>query len=376
MLQNSTNNRNLGIDFLRAISISFVVLLHLNIHLQLSASPLNEILSRRAFLVLFWSGYYGVVIFFTLSGYLITTNIFRRWELPSTIDLRTYYAFRFFRIMPLLILLLILLTVLHFCRVEGFVISEEQTSIYQSLFAALTFHFNWHEINVGYLPGNWDVLWTISIEELFYLVLPLLFLLVRNKWMLLVIFIALLLFSPYSRSHFFLANELGDRNNFNYLDCFAFGVATAILVQNVKYSKVATIFAGVFGFCLLMLVIGFRGELYKMGITSMGFDLTFLCAGIALLLFWMHFYFDRTTVQFIPFRWFCSLGKYSYEIYLSHMFVVLYTTALFKNLGIGNNLKPLAVLIAFVFCWLLGAVSFHCFSHPINQKLRAKMRYK
>lgn len=90
MLQNSTNNRNLGIDFLRAISISFVVLLHLNIHLQLSASPLNEILSRRAFLVLFWSGYYGVVIFFTLSGYLITTNIFRRWELPSTIDLRTY----------------------------------------------------------------------------------------------------------------------------------------------------------------------------------------------------------------------------------------------------------------------------------------------
>lgn len=45
-------------------------------------------------------------------------------------------------------------------------------SVVEALFRFLTFRVNELEIHRGYLPGNWDILWSLSIEEMFYLVFP------------------------------------------------------------------------------------------------------------------------------------------------------------------------------------------------------------
>lgn len=43
-----------------------------------------------------------------------------------------------------------------------------------SIFSALTFQINWLESKVGYLPANWDILWSLSMEAVFYLFFPIL----------------------------------------------------------------------------------------------------------------------------------------------------------------------------------------------------------
>ena len=111
-----TKNRNIGIDILRGLSILFVVLLHLNIHLGYADSFLKEFLPKKVFSVLFWSGFYGVVVFFTLSGYLITKSVIEKWGSTSDIEVKKFYWFRFARIIPLLVVLLLVLSGLHIFR--------------------------------------------------------------------------------------------------------------------------------------------------------------------------------------------------------------------------------------------------------------------
>ena len=60
----------------------------------------------------------------------------------------------------------------------------------RALFSALTFHLNWLEAKTGYLPANWDVMWSLSVEEMFYLFFPLVCLVfvgerspLRRNWM-------------------------------------------------------------------------------------------------------------------------------------------------------------------------------------------------
>jgi peptidoglycan/LPS O-acetylase OafA/YrhL len=68
------NYRNDGIDLFRGLSIIFVILLHINIRIPFNESPLGQILPESINKIFFKSGYYGVIIFFVISGFLITST--------------------------------------------------------------------------------------------------------------------------------------------------------------------------------------------------------------------------------------------------------------------------------------------------------------
>jgi peptidoglycan/LPS O-acetylase OafA/YrhL len=121
---------------------------------------------------LFWSGYYAVLIFFVISGFLIASITLRRWGSLAAIDVKAFYRLRVARIAPCLVLLLGVLSCLHVAGVSGYVIDPARSSLGRAIFAALTFHFNYLEGTRGYLPGAWDVLWSLSIEEAFYAHVP------------------------------------------------------------------------------------------------------------------------------------------------------------------------------------------------------------
>lgn len=133
-------------------------------------------------------GWTGVWLFFVISGYVITRNFIH--EAPTDIwsSLGQFFRRRFFRIVPVYLLYLLIVIALSYA-----LIGEVS---FQSLPYLLSFTFNWYMVanitdSMTYIPMT-QHLWTISVEEQFYLVFPFLFLFSsrRNFLWLLIAFIA------------------------------------------------------------------------------------------------------------------------------------------------------------------------------------------
>src|SRR5579872_4965098 len=171
--QMSVRQRIDGIDLLRGLAIFFVLMNHVNIRLLLAKVPYTQGIPRQIVHLLVWNGQYGVQMFFAISGFLITSISLRRWGSLSQINIREFYRLRVARIAPLLLLLLAVLSGLHFAGLPDFVVTAKTGGLGRALLAALTLHINLLEAQRGYLPGSWDVLWSLSVEEMFYLFFPL-----------------------------------------------------------------------------------------------------------------------------------------------------------------------------------------------------------
>jgi peptidoglycan/LPS O-acetylase OafA/YrhL len=91
-------NRNQRIDFLRTIAITPVVLVHLMIIVSVWPSEPYRLIAMN--------GYYGVTLFFVVSGFLITENAVKRYGSLSQIDAPKFYRARASRILPALFLMM------------------------------------------------------------------------------------------------------------------------------------------------------------------------------------------------------------------------------------------------------------------------------
>src|ERR1700723_469573 len=150
-----------GVDVLRGFSILSVVLLHTWIRMHFPGSPVYHQMRGQLAHLLLRNGDNGVTVFFAVSGFLITLTSLRRFGSLGQMRPLKFYRIRFARIAPLLLLLLAVLSVLHLSHVEGFRIDLKRESLPGALFSALTFHLNWYEAQHGYLPANWDILWSL-----------------------------------------------------------------------------------------------------------------------------------------------------------------------------------------------------------------------
>jgi peptidoglycan/LPS O-acetylase OafA/YrhL len=111
------NPRSAGIDFLRGLAILAVVALHLRIHIP-TKSHFIERWPEHLRLIVFGSGYYGVMVFLVISGYLITSISLRRWGSLQSVRPVAFYQLRFARIAPPLLLLIAILIPPHL-RMSG-----------------------------------------------------------------------------------------------------------------------------------------------------------------------------------------------------------------------------------------------------------------
>ena len=140
-----TNRRIPSLDGLRAISITLVILSHLVKWKHIS------------FRVPGGYGDLGVQVFFILSGFLITSLLLREIGRSSTIDLRDFYIRRAFRIFPAAFVFLAVVIVLYWRQMRWFHI------------AAAIFYGANMDISRPWIFGH---LWSLSIEEQFYLLWP------------------------------------------------------------------------------------------------------------------------------------------------------------------------------------------------------------
>ena len=357
-----------GIDVLRGLSILAVILLHVNIRIPLDKSSAGQLISKDGLRILLWNGYNGVIVFFAVSGFLITTNCLQRWGTLQDVAIRGFYRLRFARIAPLLLALLALSSALHFARVEGFVIDSSKFSWAQAMFSALTFHLNWLEARHGYLPANLDVLWSLSIEEMFYLFFPLVCFGLRGGRALIVLLLAFVAVGPFARTVLTQNEMWADHSYLSCMDAIALGCMAAMAAKRFVMGRRMSLAVRLTGLALMILVTCFRRQCWQLGLYKHGLDVTALALGTALLLMAIAQGGKPGSWLTAPLRWF---GRNSYEVYLTHSFVVVTLTQLFVSTGRRYAWTPLWFVAVAGLSGGLGACVARYYSEPLNRKLRA-----
>ncbi|HEY6467263.1 MAG TPA: acyltransferase, partial [Candidatus Acidoferrales bacterium] len=227
-----------GVDLLRALAIFFVMMNHVNIRLLLARVPYTEGLPAQLVRSLMWNGQTGVQIFFAVSGFLITSTALRRWGSLEKVNMRDFYKLRFARIAPLLLTLLAVLSVLHATNVTVFVVGPKTGGLWRALFAALTFHINVLEAHRGYLPPSWDILWSLSVEEMFYLFFPLFSRLLGRGKLFVFMLLAFVALGPFARTIWSHGNPTWQEYSYlGGMDAIALGCLTALLTARRRFGR-------------------------------------------------------------------------------------------------------------------------------------------
>ena len=357
-----------GVDLLRGLAILFVLANHVNMRLLGAHVPYLERLPPQLASSLVWNGQQGVQIFFCVSGFLITATTLRRWGAPSLVNVRRFYQLRFARIAPLMLLLLAVLSTLHLARIPGFIVSPVTGGLTRALLAALTFHINLLEARRGYLPAGWDILWSLSVEEMFYLAFPLACRLFRGGRALTIPLLLFVVLGPFARSHAFNHNPVW--REYSYLggmDAIALGCLTALVLHFHRLSRIALWLSGTLGAALLILTLGLSIRVYSWGLGRNGLGMTLLGVGTCLLIAVAaetRFQAPRLLAPVL------LLGRRSYEVYLTHIFVVLALFALFLGTGASLKAVPPLFLAGIVVAAILGELVARVYSEPMNRWLR------
>jgi len=364
-----------GIDVLRGLCIVAVVLHHINLRIRFNQSGAGKLLGAAANRVLFWSGYYGVIVFFVISGFLITSWSLKRWGRLNKISIRQFYAMRFARIVPCLLGLLVVLSILDRAGVPRFVINTQHTSLGRALLAAFTFHINWLEARTGYLPASWDVLWSLSVEEAFYVFFPLLCVLVRKQALLIALLCAFVVAGPLARTVLTHNQLWADYGYLSCMDGIALGCLAAIVAGRIRLGdkwKMALPGLILLGALLCIFIVVFRGTVGSLGFYKTGLDVTVLESGTALMVIALQQRFDKKPA---PGRWPSAFlrwfGRNSYEVYLTHMFVIWPMVWAFFRLHQTIDAAPWWFLGTACLTGAAGYVVARFYSEPLNRGLRA-----
>jgi len=294
----------------------------------------------------------------------------RRWGSLSRVSVRGFYLMRFARILPLLLLLLGVLSALHLAQVEHFVISARTGGLPRALLAALTFHVNILEARRGYLPGNWDILWSLSVEEVFYLFFPLVARIFGRGKLFLVVLLGFVALGPFARTVFTDGNEIW--KEYSYLggmDAIALGCLTALVVPRIRFSRMSLWVVGAVGVVLLVFSLCFSVTGAAWGLERTGLDMTVVAVGTCLVIAavaqseWKGPWIIGPVLR---------LGERSYEVYLTHMFVVFGAFGLFVRVGKPMWGVPALFIGVIAAAGLLGELVARFYSEPLNRVIRER----
>jgi peptidoglycan/LPS O-acetylase OafA/YrhL len=357
-----------GIDLLRGLAIFFVLMNHVNIRLLGADVLYTKFLPAQLVHLLVWNGQLGVQMFFAVSGFLITSITLRRWQSLPRVSLRGFYLLRFARIAPLLLLLLAVLSGLHFVHIHHFVVTEKTGGLGRAILAVLTFHVNVLEARRGYLPGNWDVLWSLSVEEMFYLFFPLVCHVFGRTRLFVVILLGFVMLGPFGRTAFAHGNEIWEEYSYlGGMDGIAWGCLTALIVSRMRFSRAWIWIFGAGGAVIVALSLVFSWQAYRGWLGRTGLNMTVLAVGTC-----MFIAATAQTERRAPrcLRPLLKIGQYSYEIYLTHMFVVFGLFDLFLFAGSRMRLVPVLFIFTIAASGALGALVAYVYSEPLNLFLR------
>ncbi len=363
--------RSAGIDVLRGLLVLLVTLHHIHLRFTIRRFDVDALLPKPVARVVFWSGYFSVITFFVISGFLITNLSLRRWTSLDRISWQQFYRLRFARIAPCLLLLILVLSGLHLAQADGFVIGPDRPGLWRVVLAALAFHVNWLEGHHGYLPGGWDVLWSLSVEEVFYLSFPVVCLGLRSVRGLLVPLLALVAIGPFNRTALAGREPWEDYAYLSCMDGIAFGCLAALLTAHRRLSLRVLRSMMALGIAAVSLIVVFRSAAWSLGLHQIGLGVSVLELGVALILIALSGGIGSPLLARGT-GLLRSVGRCSYEIYLTHMLVILGLMPFIVASKPGSAWIPVWYVGLLISSVALGWVVHQLYSEPLNRSLRSR----
>ena len=306
-----------ALDGLRAVAIAGVVLSHLAVPHLVGAAI-------------------GVEIFFVLSGFLITTLLLQEYAATERVDLLRFAARRALRLLPALVL--VLLTWAAYLKLNHGVPLREETI--GGLLPSLFYYANWARYFEGYHALGWLApMWSLSVEEQFYLLWPVAFLLAKRSRLrahlpalllgtcgLVLAFRVHDLWGPSTTYRRFGTHEIGDQLLIGCL--LAIALASPDAARRVRLTRLGgRLVPYALGYlAVVALTLTEKTSLaYQRSFYTVGLTLTAVSAAVVIL----HLVLTpegrlSRLLSRSPLPW---IGSISYGIYLWHEFVLMLATA-------------------------------------------------
>lgn len=352
----ATPHRIPSLDGLRALSIFLVVSLH-------TVQRISEHHPVSFLWYALFNGSSGVFIFFEISGFLITSLLLQEHARRGSVSLRGFYLRRAFRILPPLYFYIGLVVVLGlFGR-----LALDRLDLVSALF----FFHNY----IQHSP-MWSLehLWSISVEEQFYLVWPFLFVFslripgIQGRFIASIAPLLIVAVSPFARvilGH--SANPTLHRIGVSYLnfDFLMFGCLVALLQHTPRFESIYRAATRVWWLPpTVMAVCSLLSARYE-NYFNLPIGYTVNGMAIAMFLLWCTRNPDTTVGRFLNWGPIAKIGVLSYSIYL-------WQTLFLHHLN-GPVFGPLAWLTAFPLSWL-GFFLAALFSYEVIEQPSLRLR--
>lgn len=342
MTKNSTTIYLPGLNGLRAIAALSVVISHISI-----ASNDFGLGNHGGW---FFASY-GVTIFFTLSGFLITFLLLKENE-KQIIDIKKFYVRRILRIWPIYYLYLIIALII-------LVIS------YQINISSLPYYF-FFCANVPYIFGGSQLLiahlWSIGVEEQFYLFWPVLIKIFNKRIKVIVILLILILISLKFIVRYFSYNlTLITFLEVNRFECMLIGAIGAILYneKNIITNKYLLNFYVQFLAWITLLFI-VLGKINTPGPTEDVF-----MSFVTLILIIGQISLNSKKIINLENKTFDFLGKISYGIYVIHPLIIYLLSKLLGNMNLNFYAKFIIVYFGVILLTILiSHISYKYYEKP------------
>lgn len=316
-------------------------------------------------------GQLGVILFFVLSGFLITYLLLAEEEVTGTISIKDFYIRRLLRIWPLYYLIVILsFFILPF--IPFLEVGDYGSHLFDSynIKLLLFFLFLPNLAVIAFPPVPFaSQAWSVGVEEQFYLLWPILMKKSKNKLKLLLGVILIYFMVKYGITIYvklFGASKITDYSygffsNFS-IDCMAIGglfaysiykKKTVLKYMFSKYSQVVT-------YLMLFLLIGFGIK-----IPYVHYEVYALLFGMAIV----NLAANKKTIVNLENSTLNYLGKISYGVYMFHSLAIVITLKGLNMFGITNTL--LQYVVSILLTVIISGLSYKFFeSYFIKKKVK------
>lgn len=358
-----------NLNAIRFIAASLVIIHHIEQFKSELQLP-NYFFSIKSILII---GKLGVVLFFVLSGFLISYLLFKEHEVTNTISIKKFYIRRILRIWPLYFLIIFLsfflFPFIDFFTMQGYGRDFVWHDILIKLLLYVTFLPNLVLVIYGMIPYASHT-WSIGAEEQFYLIWPILNKKIKSKWILM--FSVILIYLFIKRYMFYLPTGIYSDWFKSFwkstpIDCMAIGSIFALIayekspfvnkLQKILFNKVVQ--WTVLLVTVYLISIGFKLEDFHYEFYSILFGI--LIVNLAC---------NKDRIFSLENKMFNYLGKISYGLYMFHPIVIMFSIKLCQILDFQSNyiLYPLVFLLI---------ISLSSLSYKYFEKffIRKKIKY-
>ncbi|MBN9379454.1 MAG: acyltransferase [Chitinophagaceae bacterium] len=355
-----------NLNGLRFIAAFLVIIHHLEQFKSMFGLPNNW---KNPFVSIV--GPLGVVLFFVLSGFLITYLLMAEERKTGTIAIRKFYIRRILRIWPLYYLIVL----------AGFFLLNHLSLLNVGDLSRAVWVDGWPKLllfvlflpNIAYaffLPVPFvSQSWSVGVEEQFYLIWPWLMKKTKNKKRALfgVLAVYLLVKFLLQLAHKFASNSnvelvYGIWGNFS-IDCMAIGGIYALLLfRNAPALKILFNRGVQFGTYLLLVLLLITGTV----VPHVHFEVYALLFGIVII----NLAANPRRLFSLDTPWLNYLGTISYGLYMYHAIAIVAGLRLLSSAGIHSGVIQYAVSILFAI--IISSVSYEFFE---KKYIRMKARF-